>query len=92
MPENKSSSIKTWSRHRFQANHDDPRPVIFPPPGPYWITGYAGDDSYAIVVAYLPAGDAVTDYWPEAAQIETEERADIIYTDRFQKPEWYEAA
>lgn len=49
-----SETQTRWMRLRFQANADDPRPVTFPPPGPWWCTGYAGDDSYAIVVAYLP--------------------------------------
>jgi hypothetical protein len=34
-----------WIRYRFHANADDYRPVKFPPPGPYWCSGYLGDGS-----------------------------------------------
>jgi hypothetical protein len=65
-------SERRWNCHRFQANLEDPRPMTFPPPGPYWITG-EGED-YAIVVAYLPPDKHPSDpqFWPEAAEIEFE--------------------
>jgi hypothetical protein len=82
-----------WLRHRFHANPIDPRPVIFPPPGPYWCSGYGGEAGkefrYATLVAYLPPDVPVTDYWPEAEQITSEERDAIRFTDRFPRPEWY---
>lgn len=74
-------------RHRFHARESDPRPVTFPPPGPYWVTGY-GDD-YAVVVAYLPPGVAVTTFWPEASNIDSEEVSEILFTERFPKPTWW---
>jgi len=77
----------TWERHRFKANLDDPRPVKFPPPGPYWVSG-EGDD-YSIVVAYLPLREPVTHWWPEARDIDSEVRDEITFTDRFPKPEWW---
>ena len=56
-----------WKRHRFKTTSAaDPRPVKFPPPGPWWCSGYAGDDSYAIVIAFLPRDVELTEYWPEA--------------------------
>lgn len=76
-----------WLRHRFQANLADPRPVTFPPPGPYWVSGLGED--YAIVVAYLPPDVEVSTYWPEAKEVESEERASLTFTDRFPKPEWW---
>lgn len=57
-----------FRRLRFQANYADYRAVIWPPLGPYWCSGYAGDGSHSIVVAYWPA-DQLTrlkEYWPEA--------------------------
>lgn len=77
-----------WFRCRFHANEDDYRPVKWPPPGPYWCTGY-GDD-YSIVVAYVRDMEQVYEYWPEASQVDAEERSEITYTDRFPKPEWYD--
>lgn len=49
-----------WDRIRFRTwSEDDPRPVKFPPPGPYWVTGTAYDPAgdYAI----LPLGAVPTD-------------------------------
>lgn len=75
-------------RARFKVNGADYRPVKFPPPHPYWCTGYAGDGSYAIVVAYADNEDQVREYWPEAAEIDAEPAERYIFTDRFPKPDW----
>lgn len=76
-----------WHRYRFHANEDDPRPVKFPPPGPWWHTG--SGDGYAIVVAYLPPKANLTDYWPEAAEVDYTEENELTFTDRFPKPDWW---
>jgi len=76
-------------RIRAEVNHDDPRPVDFPPPGPYWVTGSAGDDSYTVIVAYLENQNQLTEYWPEAKITSKKEVEEIQYTDRFPKPDWY---
>lgn len=76
-----------WMRHRFRANLDDSRPVKFPPPGPWWETGW--DFQCAIVVAYLPPGEPVTNWWPEAVDIESTEEAELFFSDRFPKPDWW---
>lgn len=76
-----------WLRARFEANLEDSRPVIFPPPGPYWETGF--NDKHAIVVAYVLHERDVTRYWPEATNIEFEKRDEIKFTDRFPKPVWW---
>lgn len=83
-------AAKRWVRHRFHANGEDSRPVRFPPPGPWWESGFAFDESYSIVIAYLPEGEAVTEWWPEATEIDSAEPVDrITYTERFPKPEWW---
>lgn len=76
-------------RARFHANYDDWRPITFPPPGPAWCTGYAGDESHSIVVAYLNDEDEIKTYWPEASNIEYTESDKIIFTDRFARPDWW---
>ena len=76
-----------WIRYRFQANEADPRPVVFPPPGPFWITGY-GDD-YAVVVAYLPAKEVLSDFWPDAHRITSDYADEITFSDRFPEPDWW---
>ncbi len=76
-----------WLRCRFEADKDDPRPTQFMPPGPYWITGWA--DDFSTVVAYVNREDQVRDYWPEAENIECVEVDEIVFTDRFPKPDWW---
>lgn len=81
--------MSAWNRHRFKTSFDDdPRPVTFPPPGPWWCTGHG--EGCAVVVCYLPPGVPVTDFWPEAADVETEATDEIVFTDRFPRPDWWE--
>lgn len=76
-------------RARFHANADDWRPINFPPPGPAWCTGYAADESYSTVVAYVADENQIREFWPEATNIEIDEHAKIIFTDRFPRPDWW---
>ena len=76
-----------WVRYRFKANAKDPRPVKWPPLGPFWITGHG--EGYATVVAYLPAGQLLTNFWPEACDIDSQEADEIVFTDRFPRPEYW---
>ena len=83
--------MKNWDRIRFKANLEDPRPVVFPPPGPYWISGESNEK--AVVIAFFPSRVKVKNvltFWPEAEDIQTLE-ADIslFFTDRFQRPDWW---
>ena len=57
-------------RVRFKADFKDPRPINWPIKHPYWITGYAGDDSYSIVVAYADNEQYIMDNWPEATDLD----------------------
>ena len=75
-------------RYRFHANEHDWRPVTFPPPGPYWCTGYG--DGYATLVAWVPKGQ-VQAYWPEATEIDDMGAQPIFFTDRMPKPDWWQA-
>lgn len=77
-------------RVRFivEAAEDDYRPVKFPPPGPYWCTGWAPNGT--IIVAYLETEDQIKEYWPDVIEISfIQEREDITFTDRFPKPDWW---
>jgi hypothetical protein len=81
-------------RVRFHANHDDWRPVKFPPPHPSWCTGYSGvtegSEAYSTVVAYVDSLDQILEYWPEADSIQIFDRdATIKFSDRFPCPDWY---
>lgn len=75
-------------RARFMANSEDYRPVKFPPPHPWWCTGYTGDGSYSIVVAYADDVNQIFEYWPEAKDIDSKEVSEYVFTDRFPKPDW----
>lgn len=76
-----------WIRSRFHANLDDYRPATWPPPGPYWRTGFGED--FSVVVAYLRPGDEVTAWWPEASGVDAEECEGITFTSRFARPDWW---
>ncbi len=77
-----------WKWYRFTSDSEDYRPVVFPPPGPFWCTGYNAFD-HAVIVAYLPPDSRLADYWPEAQCIDVEDKEEIVFTDRFEKPEWW---
>lgn len=78
-----------WLRARFRTNQEDYRPVIVPPPGPYWCTGYG--DNYSVIVAYLQSGVSLYTYWPDAYNVEYEEVDKPEFSARFPKhPEWNE--
>ena len=76
-------------RCRFHCNADDPRPVKWPIPHPYWVTGEAGDGSYAIVVAYADNEKQIKRNWPDAVELDSEEVEDYQFTDRFPCPNWF---
>lgn len=77
-----------WQRLRFTTGHADYRPAIFSEHYPWWCSGYTSDDR-AVVVAYLPIGQNVTDYWGDAKDIELTYEANIKFSSRFPRPGWY---
>lgn len=78
-------------RVRFFANFDDPRPMHWPVKHPYWITGYAGDESYATVVSYADNIQYIYENWPEAKNLDVQEVNGYAFTDRFPVPDWFQA-
>jgi len=83
--------MSKWRRYRFYTRSEDYRPVKWPPPGPYWCSGYSEDDQgeAAVLIAYITKGVKLRDYWPEAESAEFTEASGIIFTDRFPCPEWW---
>lgn len=82
--------MKPWIRYRFNTYAmPDMRPIIFNPAYPWWCSGTAGDDSYAVIIAYLPAGEPLERYWDDAFEITSDECDEITFSDRFDKPEYY---
>lgn len=75
-------------RCRFKANPDDYRPVSWPVPHPYWCTGFG--NGYSIVVAYADNEQQILDLWPEARELHSTEVEGYVFTDRFEKPDWFE--
>lgn len=50
-----------------------------------------GPDAYSILVAYLPEGVDVTQFWPEATHIDSEPCPEgIRFTSRFPRPDWWD--
>lgn len=76
-----------YVRHRFKTDPTDYRPVAFPPPGPYWCTGFSG--AHSTVIAYLPKGEPLLQWWPDAVDVESEDAEVIVFTDRFACPDWW---
>jgi len=76
-------------RARFEANEDDPRPIKWPYPHPYWHTGQS--ETHSIIVAYADNEDQIKEYWPEAINIDSTDEGEYTFTDRFAKPVWFEA-
>ena len=79
----------SWLRARFYANYPDSRPIKFPPPGPYWESGFTGDEKHSIVIAYLKTSDQIYEYWPEAKDVTADICDKITFSDRFPKPKWW---
>lgn len=83
--------MKNLIWYRFKTKSvDDYRPLIDMKDiqMPWWCTGIADDDSYAIIVCFLPKGEDLYKYWDDAYDIDSDERTGITYTDRFPKPKW----
>jgi len=90
-PNRGTQEEEKWIRARFNANYDDSRPVKWPPPGPFWESGFAADESYSVVVAYVKEESQIAEFWPEANKITTEENVALVFTDRFPEPDWWSA-
>ena len=95
LPTDISKSSKSLIRYRFRTKSvEDFRPLIdlATIKMPYWCTGYGLDGDFetanAIIVCYLPKTEDLFKYWDDAYDIEKEECDEIIYTDRFPKPDW----
>lgn len=83
-----STGENQFWRVRFYANEDDYRPIKWPPPGPFWCSGYG--DGRAILIAWVPNKKDLKEYWPEAEVDEWSDfRQPIRFTDRFQQPDWW---
>ena len=77
-------------RVRFRANPDDPRPINWPVRHPCWITGFAVNGAYSIVVSYADDEQYVLTNWPEATYVVVlEENCQYEFSSRFPKPDWF---
>lgn len=79
-----------YNWYRFKTRADDIRPLkdMKDIGCPWWWTGSTFDGE--VIVCYLPTDVCIFDYWDDAYDIDCEERDEIVYTDRFCKPEWLE--
>lgn len=93
VPTEKGKPMAKLIRYRFKTRAvDDYRPLVDMKDikMPWWCTGFAADESYAIIVCYLPDGEALAKYWDDAYDITMELTEEIKYTSRFPKPRWLE--
>ena len=81
--------LNKWHRVRFYMAVDDPRPVAWPPPGPWWISGYRLSDDAAVCIAWIRKKSELKKFWPEAEVDEWYEPGPIEFSERFPKPDWY---
>lgn len=71
---------------------DDYRPIMWPIKHPYWCTGYSitsSGNQIPIIVAYADDEAEIKRLWPEATDIDSEERTEYFFNSRFPKPEWF---
>lgn len=80
-----------YYRARFYQPTEDHRPITFPPPGPYWCSGYRGSDDAAILIAYVTKKSDIKKYWPEALECEFTGPERISFSERFPQPSWWGA-
>ena len=75
-------------RYRFLTKAEDYRPLkdMEKIRMPWWCT--AEGTGVSIIVCYLPLMLALHDFWPDAFDIEWEDKTEIEYTDRLVKPDW----
>lgn len=77
-----------WRRYRFSTGSiGDPRPLVFDPHYPWWHSG--SGDGFATIVAYLPEGTNLYQYWPDAFDINSTLEDKIEFTDRFPMPGYF---
>ena len=78
------------NKYRFTTkNVEDYRPLIFNPKYPWWCSGISGDNTYAIIICYLPKEEDLFKYWDDAKNIEITEDVEIEFNSRFPKPNWF---
>ena len=77
------------NRYRFLIPGDDGRPMTFPPVAPFWVTGHS--ETHTVVVAYAPDLETLTSetHWPDAEDIDEQVDAEITFTSRFGRPDWW---
>lgn len=73
-------------RCRFKTNSEDYRPINWPLKHPYWCSGQG--TNYFILIAYADDEAEIFKNWPEAFDLDSEDRTEYTFTDRFPKPDW----
>ena len=75
-------------RYRFYTRAEDFRPLkdMADIQMPWWCTGQTRDA--VVIVCYLPDDVDLFEYWDDAFNIDCDDVEEIVYTDRFQKPDW----
>ena len=81
-----------WIRYALSTAAVDCRPVSYPPPGPYWIDDREErkfiEESHTSLVVFLPWGESVEAWWPDAEIVEQAPYEAIEFTEYFSPPDW----
>jgi hypothetical protein len=81
-----------WFRVRFYSHDPDPRPVSWPPPGPYWNSGTGEDkdgNDVQIIIVYTKEPNKLKEYWPEGRNFDCPLSPEPVrWHDLFPKPDW----
>ena len=60
---------RKWVRYRFKTEEiADPRPLIFNPKYPWWLSGQT--DNFSTILMWLPQGEKLKNYYDDAHSIE----------------------
>lgn len=79
---------RKWVRYRFKTKEvNDPRPLIFNPRYPWWLSGQS--DVGCVIIMWLPQGEKLKHYYDDAYDIEESVYDKIEFTSRFSKPDYF---
>jgi len=89
------SKQTNWRRYWFKTNEvEDYRPVIFDPRFPWWCSGHGMNGNFEIcdstIIAWLPEDEPLEKYWPDAHNVDYSDHTQIMFTDRFPQPDYYQ--
>lgn len=79
---------RKWIRYSFKTREtEDPRPLIFDPRYPWWLSGQ--NDRFSKIIMWLPENENLYHYYDDATEIERTIHPNIEFNSRFSKPDYF---